>query len=82
MSDINFVIKLKKEIDEAKEQQARYKGQLDVLYKKLEDEYGVKTIEEAEALLEKKKKTLAVRKARLDKAIQGLEETIQNELES
>ena len=82
MSDINFVIKLKKEIDEAKEQQARYKGQLDVLYKKLEDEYGVQTIEEAEALLEKKKKTLAVRKTRLDRAIQGLEETIQNELES
>ena len=82
MSDINFVIKLKKEIDEAKEQQARYKGQLDVLYKKLKDEYGVQTIEEAEALLEKKKKTLAVRKARLDRAIQGLEETIQNELES
>ena len=76
MSDINFVIKLKKEIDEAKEQQARYKGQLDVLYKKLEDEYGVQTIEEAEALLEKKKKTLAVRKTRLDRAIQGLEETI------
>lgn len=82
MADINFVIKLKKEIDEAKEQQARYKGQLDVLYKKLKDEYGVQTIEEAEALLEKKKKTLAVRKARLDRAIQGLEETIQNELES
>lgn len=80
MNDINFVLKLKKDIEEAKEQQARYKGQLDVLHKKLEDDYGVLTVEEAEALLEKKKKTLAVRKVRLEKAIKGLEETIQNEL--
>lgn len=69
---------MRRQISRDKEERAKRQGQLDTLYDTLESEFGVKTLEEADALLEtfredrrKAEKSLATRAEKLENILKN-----------
>jgi predicted transcriptional regulator len=74
------LLKLKKRVDDTKESLARHKGKREELMRRLEDEHGIKSEEEARRLLRKLRKEtekleeeLEERVAEIEKEVEGME---------
>ena len=81
MNQIEYLTTLKSKVDKAKEKKARLEGNLEMLFKKLKEEFDVNTIEEAQELLEKKQKQLEMKKTRLDRSVKALKDRMEETLE-
>jgi len=81
MEPIEYLTALKAKIDKAKEKKARLEGNLEVLHKKLKENFDVDTVEEAEELLEKKNKQLEMKRTRLDRSVKALQDRMEENLE-
>jgi len=67
LDDLN---QIKKKIEEAKREKAKYEGRLDELMKRLKEEFGIKSVQQA-----RKKLTI------LEKKVDSLEEEIESRLQ-
>jgi len=65
---------LESQIEKAKHDKARLSGRVEELVKRLEVEFGVKTVEEAEALLTKMQEDIKDGAARLDNMFTRMKE--------
>ena len=66
------LMNMKKEIERAEAQRSRFQGQLDGLLARLQDEYQIGSLEEAEKALARMDKELAKKEAALEAKIQEL----------
>ena len=68
------LLELKDKVDEAKQVVSELTGQRNALLKQLKDDWGCKTIEEAETKLAKMDKDIDVLEKKIEKGISELEE--------
>jgi prefoldin subunit 5 len=68
------LLKLKREIDEAKDSVNQLKGQQTALLKQLKDEFGCSSLEEAEKKIAKMKKELELLTESIENGLEELEE--------
>lgn len=66
--DEKELLKLKKDIDKKKEQYLTDKGELEGLLKRLKTEYNCETVEKAQAILDKLKKELKKKDAKISES--------------
>ena len=76
MSYAKQIEELGKRFQELSDASSRAKGELNSLITILEEEYGVKTKEEAEELLESLKEQQALLEEKLEKAIESIKEVL------
>ena len=81
MNQIEYLTTLKSKVEKAKEKKARLEGNLEMLFKKLKEEFDVDTLEEAQELLEKKQKQLEMKQTRLDRSVKALKDRMEETLE-
>lgn len=74
MNEAEKLLKMKEKIDKAKADIARLQGSRDQLYKSLKDNFGCKTLKEAEKKLAEMNKDLDKKEAILTNGVTGLEE--------
>ena len=74
MSKTQTLLDLKEKIEKAKVSSNKLEGEKDGLYKTLKKDYGVSTLRQAKALLEKKEKEVEDNQEILDKQVEALEE--------
>lgn len=67
------LLELKKEIDDAKQQVSELTGQKNALMKQLKEDWGCKTIEEAEEKLKIMDKNITIISTKIEKATKELE---------
>lgn len=65
---------MKEEIDKSKERLSELKGRREALNEELKNEYGLKSVTEAEAFLEKMEKQLSIFTEELKNGIKKIEE--------
>ena len=68
------LIQLKAKVEEAKQQVATYKGQLQYLNQQLKDDYGCDTVGKAQKKLQTMEKEISVMDSQIETAKQELEE--------
>ena len=73
-TSIERLLKLKDEIEHAKLDSASAQGALDQNLKRLKDEFGVRSLEQAKAKLEKMKSEQTGIKNKIEAAVEKLEE--------
>ena len=81
MNQIEYLTTLKSKVEKAKEKKARLEGNLEMLFKKLKEEFDVDTLEEAQELLDKKQKQLEMKQTRLDRSVKALKDRMEETLE-
>lgn len=74
MNEAEKLLKMKEKIDKAKADIARLQGSRDQLYKSLKDNFGCKTLKEAEKKLKEMNKDLDKKETILANGVTGLEE--------
>lgn len=74
MIDLNRFNELKRKAEQEERDQARAMGARDQLLKDLEEKFGFKSLEQAEAALKKEKEALLKKKERFDKDLKSFEE--------
>jgi predicted nuclease with TOPRIM domain len=68
------LLKLKEQVDEAKQNVSELTGQKNALLKQLKDDWGCKTIEEAEEKLKQMDKNTSTLERKIEVGIKDLEE--------
>lgn len=72
--DETGLLKLKKQIDDAKAETAELKGHLTALHNQLKSDWKCSTVEEAEKLVKKMDKDLAALNKQIETGLEELEE--------
>ncbi len=75
------LLQLKSKVDEAKSEVTRLKGKEQYLMQQLGNDWGCKTVEDAEKLLKTMNKDIETTNTQIDKGLEELEEKYGNLLE-
>lgn len=73
---LNDYLELKETYEKKKLEQAKIQGELDSLFKIIQEEHNIKTLEELEVTLEEIKKFVKKQIAKFDKEVDKLEKEI------
>lgn len=79
-TDIDKLMKIKNEIDEAKTEDSEIKGQLISIDEQLSKEFDIDSIEDAEALVEKKDSAIDAMEEKFDDGLEKLEDAYEWDL--
>lgn len=72
MNEISQLTRLKEEIEEHKEAKAKWEGKLATFYDKLKEDFGIKSLEDAEHILETTEKEIKKTQNNIDKMLKDI----------
>jgi len=75
MNQTDFV-QMKKRLDSLQTEKSKAEGALESEMKRLKDEFGYKSVEEATAFIKKQEKVLEEKQKKVDRLLQELDEAI------